>query len=73
MVQQHEDFFLLQLPTASKMEVRLSLGNAFVASIVPICTILFLSRRLMSGKGDDNSQKRPAKVSRTLCHPLTYY
>ncbi|SPJ77950.1 uncharacterized protein FTOL_06364 [Fusarium torulosum] len=58
---QREGFFLLHLPATSKMEVRLSLGNAFVASIVLVCTIPFLSSRLRSGKGDDNFQKRPAK------------
>jgi hypothetical protein len=70
---QREDFFLLHLPATSKMEVMLGLGNAFVASIVLICTILFLSRRLRSGKGMDNFQKRPAKVSRLFARSLTYY
>lgn len=52
------------------MEAMLSWGNVFVADIVLICTILFLSYRLRSAKGND---KHPAKVSRTLAHPLTFY
>ncbi|KIL87216.1 hypothetical protein FAVG1_09773 [Fusarium avenaceum] len=43
------------------MEVMLSLGNAFVASIVLICTTLFLSYRLRSAEGNDKSQKRLGK------------
>ncbi|KAM0216980.1 hypothetical protein ACHAQD_007699 [Fusarium lateritium] len=43
------------------MEVTLSLRNAFVAFIVLICTILFLFRRLGSGKSDGKTQKPQAR------------